>query len=209
MSPISNAALHDAYAAEYDSQVLAYDCHIHDLLFGLCYEYLQPGEGLLDAGIGSGLSSIPFAKAGLEVHGMDFSPAMLDICRAKHFTASLKNHDLQDAPWPYPDGSFSVLVCCGIFHFIPGLENIFSEARRVLRAGGCFAFTTKIPPLQEASQGEVFQENSGDFEIYSHGPGTIEALLKKEAFRRLKVQNCFVGEDIFTCWVVKTATEEQ
>jgi ubiquinone/menaquinone biosynthesis C-methylase UbiE len=203
MSPVPETALHDAYAANYDSQVLAYDCHIADLLFGLCYEYLQPGEELLDAGIGSGLSSIPFARAGLEVHGMDFSPAMLEICLAKHFTASLKNHDLREAPWPYADGSFSVLVCCGVFHFIRGLENIFCEARRVLRAGGIFTFTTKVPPLLEASQGEVFQEKSGEFEIYSHEPGTIEALLKKESFKRLKVQNCYVGEDIFTCWVVK------
>jgi predicted TPR repeat methyltransferase len=209
MASQTKAALHDTYAAEYDSQVLAYDCHVTDVLFGLCYEYLQPGEQLLDAGIGSGLSSLPFARAGLEIHGMDFSPAMLGICRSKDFTRSLKQHDLQEMPWPYPNRRFAVLVCCGVFHFIAGLESIFSEARRVLRSGGIFAFTTRVPPFQEASPGEVFQENSGDFEIYSHAPGYIEALLEKEGFERLKVQNCFVGEDIFTCWVVKAATDAQ
>ncbi|WP_423224970.1 hypothetical protein [Candidatus Amarolinea aalborgensis] len=69
-----NAALHDAYAADYDQQVQAYGCHVADVLFGLCYEYVQPGQRLLDAGIGSGLSAQLFAKAGLEIHGMDFSP---------------------------------------------------------------------------------------------------------------------------------------
>jgi predicted TPR repeat methyltransferase len=204
MAQKSKAALHDAYAAEYDSQVLAYNCHITDLLFGLCYEYLQPGERLLDAGIGSGLSSLPFAKAGLEIHGMDFSPAMFGICRSKNFTRSLKQHDLLDTPWPYPNSSFAVVVCCGVFHFIAGLETIFGEARRLLRSGGFFAFTTRVAPFQEASPGEVFRENSGDFEIYSHAPGYIDALLKKEAFTPLKVQNCFVGEDIFSCWVVRS-----
>ena len=203
MSQNKNASLHDEYAADYDKQVLAYECYITDVLFGLCYEYLQPGEKLLEAGIGSGLSSLPFAKVGLEVHGMDFSPAMLEICRAKNFTASLKQHDLQKVPWPYQDDSFSVLVCCGVFHFIHGLEAIFSEARRVLESGGIFAFTTKVYSAQETSQGEVIRENSGDFEIYSHAPRVIETLLGKEAFTPLKVQKCFVGEDVFTCWITR------
>jgi predicted TPR repeat methyltransferase len=202
MSQNKNASLHDAYAADYDSQVKAYACYITDVLFGLCYEYLQPGEKLLDAGIGSGLSSLPFAKAGQEIHGMDFSPAMLEICRAKNFTASLKQHDLQKAPWPYPNGSFDGLVCCGVFHFIPKLESIFGEARRVLRAGRIFAFTTKVAPDQGARRVDVFQETTGGFEIYSHAPGYIEARLEKEGYIRLKMQNCFIGEEVFTCWVV-------
>jgi 2-polyprenyl-3-methyl-5-hydroxy-6-metoxy-1,4-benzoquinol methylase len=64
-----SAALHDAYAADYDQQVQSCDCHVADVLFGLCYEYVQPGQRLLDAGIGSGLSAQLFAKAGLEIHG--------------------------------------------------------------------------------------------------------------------------------------------
>jgi predicted TPR repeat methyltransferase len=113
---------------------------------------------------------------------MDFSPAMLGIFRSKIFTRSLKQHDLLVTPWPYPNSSFAVVVCCGVFHFIAGLGTIFGEAQRVLHSGGIFAFTTRVAPFQEASPGEVFQENSGDFEIYSHAPGYIEALLKKEAF---------------------------
>ena len=95
------SALHDSYASEYDAQVGAYDCHITDLLFGLCNEYLLPGQRLLDAGIGSGLSSELFAKAGLKIDGMDFSPAMLEICRTKGFAADLKRHDITQIPWPY------------------------------------------------------------------------------------------------------------
>ena len=39
-----NATLHDAYAADYDQQVQSYGCHVADVLFGLCYEYAQPGQ---------------------------------------------------------------------------------------------------------------------------------------------------------------------
>lgn len=76
--PNTQAPLHDAYAVDYDAQVCAYDCHIIDLLFGLSYEYLTPGQRLLDVGIGSGVSSQSFARAGLEIYGLDFSPAMLE-----------------------------------------------------------------------------------------------------------------------------------
>ena len=48
----ANAALHDAYAADYDAQVNASGCYIADFLFGLCFEAIQPGQALLDAGIG-------------------------------------------------------------------------------------------------------------------------------------------------------------
>ena len=71
------ATLHDAYAADYDAQVSAYDCYLAEALFGLCYDFVQPGQSLLDLGIGSGLSAAPFARAGLRVAGMDFAPAML------------------------------------------------------------------------------------------------------------------------------------
>ncbi len=151
MSP-TNSSRHDAYAADYDNQVQACDCHIAEVLFGLCYEFVQPRQCLLDLGIGSGLSAALFAKAGLEVHGMDFSPAMLEICRAKGFLADIQQHDLAVTPWPYPTSHFDHLVACGVFHFIPELESIFAEAARVLQIGGMFAFTTKAPPPHPTSQ---------------------------------------------------------
>jgi ubiquinone/menaquinone biosynthesis C-methylase UbiE len=199
----STASLHDAYAADYDRQVSTCDCHISDVLFGLFYEYLRPGEKLLDAGIGSGLSSIPFARAGMEIHGMDFSPVMLALCQQKKFTTSLVNHNLLEVPWSFPDASFAVLVCCGVFHFIPDLVGIFGEVQRVLKPGGIFAFTTKVSPMKDTKQGNYDQQTSGEFEIYSHFVSYLEKLVKKEAYTSLKRQRCFIGEDIFTCWVVR------
>lgn len=69
---MTDGIYHDQYADVYDDQVKSSGCYIHDLIFGLCYEYITSGQKLLDAGIGSGLSSQLFAKAGLKVYGMDF-----------------------------------------------------------------------------------------------------------------------------------------
>ena len=193
-------ALHDGYAADYDAQVQAYDCHIADLLFGLCYEFTRPGQRLLDAGIGSGLSARLFARAGLTIYGMDFSPAMLDICGEKGFAAELKQHDLSQIPWPYPAGGFECVVCCGVLHFIPDLGGIFGETARVLGDGGSFAFTTRLPTAAEV---ELPYERQivGGFEIFSHTPAHVETLLTQHAFMRRKLQKCFVGDDLFLLWI--------
>ena len=206
MPATSEAALHDAYASEYDDQVKAYNCFIGDVLFGLCYEYTQQGKRLLDAGIGSGLAALPFAKAGLQVSGMDFSPAMLEICRAKGFATDLKEHDIQEIPWPYQSENFDILICCGVMHFICNLEGVFYEAARLLPEGGIFAFTIRNSPLLENVKQEYVQQNIGGFEIYSHASVYLLTLLHKFAFQSLKMQKCFVGEDVFTLWIVKKST---
>ncbi|MEW5869219.1 MAG: methyltransferase domain-containing protein [Chloroflexota bacterium] len=197
------AALHDAYAADYDQQVSAYGSYLAEDLFGLCYQAIQPGQVLLDAGIGSGLCAALFAKAGLVVHGFDFSPAMLDICRAKGIAVDLKQHDLLQAPWPYPPAAFDHLVCCGVLHFISGLEVIFSQAQRLLRPNGLFAFTSKIPGAALDPQQPYERQMVGEFEIFSHSSAYIEALLGRYSFERLKTNRCLVGEEIFQNWVVR------
>ncbi len=194
--------LHDTYAADCDNQVLACDCHIAEVLLGLCYEFIQPRQCLLDLGIGSGLSAALFAKAGLEVHGMDFSPAMLEVCRAKGITMDLKQHDLQQIPWQYPAAQFDHVVCCGVLHFVSDLEAVFSEAARILRIGGIFAFTTKVPsPTLEEAKYE--KQLAGDFAIFSHSPEYVQFLLEGQSFLRMKTQKCFVGEDLFNIWLFR------
>jgi predicted TPR repeat methyltransferase len=202
MTSPSNAALHDAYAADYDAQVQAYDCHIHDVLFGLCYAFTRPDQRLLDVGIGSGLAGQLFARAGLAVNGMDFAPAMLDLCRAKGFATGLIQHDLLQFPWPYPAATFDHVVCCGVLHFVAGLDGIFDEAARVLAAGGVFAFTTRWPAALENDQ-PCTRHAAGEFEIFSHAPAHVEALLAQHAYTPLKRQRCFVGEDLFLLWIAR------
>jgi predicted TPR repeat methyltransferase len=201
-----NSSLHDAYAADYDRQVGAYDCYLAEALFGLCYDYIRPGQRLLDLGIGSGLAALPFAKAGLQVQGMDFAPAMLEVCRAKGFAAELKQHDLQQTPWPYPSQAFDHLICCGVLHFIPELETIFSEAARLLPDGGSFGFTAKALTSADARLQKYNRLAGGELEVFEHSPEYIQAVFEQAGFQRRKVMRCFVGQDVFSAWVVQKTT---
>ena len=204
----TEAALHDAYAAEYDEQVRAYECYLAEALFGLCYEYVRPGDNLLDVGIGSGLSAAPFAKAGLRVWGVDFSPVMLDVCRVKAIAEELKVHDLQVTPWPYAAGAFDHVISCGLLHFIADLDAIFSETARVLRPGGLFAFTTKSPAAAEVPARRYERLSTpGGPDVFDHFPAYVGTLIAGNGFERLKVIRCFVGQDIFYAWAIRKTGE--
>src|SRR5690554_4967773 len=97
---------HDMSAAVYDNMSTLVENHGHEVLFGLAYEYLSPGDAVLDIGIGTGLSSFLFYKAGLKVYGVDGSEKMLGICREKGLAAELRLCDLEAEKWPYEDGQF-------------------------------------------------------------------------------------------------------
>jgi len=75
---------------------------------------------ILEAGVGSGRLIIPLLEAGLTVDGIDYSPEMLDSCRARFeergLSANLYEGQLQDFSLPFtydaiiiPTGSFCLI----------------------------------------------------------------------------------------------------
>jgi|GEM_PF-5571654 len=71
----------------YDEEAEATGWFGPEVAFGLAYAHVHHGQSILDIGIGTGLGSALFKKAGLQVHGMDISPEMLEACRKKGFDA--------------------------------------------------------------------------------------------------------------------------
>lgn len=132
---------HDEFASDYDADAARYKWHGPDVLLGLMFEFIEPEQSLLDIGIGTGLSSIPFQKAGLTVFGIDGSKEMLAICNQKEFAHELIQHDIRKVPLPYPDGSFDHVIASGVFHMLPDLTELFADVARLLKDLGTFGFT--------------------------------------------------------------------
>ena len=192
MEKQNHISAHDAFATTYDSQVKEYHSHGHDVLFGMCYEYVKAAESLLDLGIGTGLSSMNFARVGLKVTGLDGSTGMLDECRKKNFAKELRQYDLEQLPLPFPDGSFHHVICCGVFHFFTDLSPLIQQVARVVMSGGLFAFTIASPTPDELkggdSAGVIQQPTAWGISISKHSDSYINRLAQKYDFNMEKEQ---------------------
>lgn len=180
-------------AVSYDQQAQQSNWLGPQVVFGLTYEFVRPGEWLLDLGIGSGLSSILFHRAGLRVYGLDGSREILAVCAAKGFAADLKCHDLRDLPLPYPDGFCKHAVSVAVLNSFEDLGGIFAEAARLLQPGGIFAFTLED---QKAGQADRYAINRVEVAetarsetavtLFRHSAGTLARLLARNGFGLLR-----------------------
>ena len=167
-------------ASEYDRKAEEQGWRGPEVAFGLSYCFVNPGESILDIGIGTGLSSILFHKAGLHVYGMDISTEMLEACTLKRFAADLKEHDLTVAPYPYETASLDHAVCLGVLNHFSDLRPVFSEASRILRNGGVFTFVVGHRDPGESSEFLVGPEHTQlqqTMTIYRHSTEGINKLL--------------------------------
>jgi predicted TPR repeat methyltransferase len=198
MKRVDRISAHDQEAAQYDQQVREYESYVHDALFGMSFEYVNPHDSLLDIGIGTGLASLPFARVGLEVFGCDGSTEMLKVCESKAFAKELKVFDLQNTPLPYSDGFFDHVICCGVFHFFGDLETIVKEILRIIKPGGIFAFTVAAQTSDEETatgdnaHGYIETPTPWGVPIFKHSGAYVTSLLHALGFEMLKTQKLLI-----------------
>ena len=180
-------------ATQYESQAAEINWHGHEILFGLMYEFIKPDETLLDIGIGTGLSSFLFHKAGLQVSGFDNSTEMLEGCKSKRFSGEIIKHDLRDVPFPYQAGSFDHIVSLAVLNFFADLEPVIKEAARIIKSKGIFGFTVEEKKSEQESRYTIRVNDGSDqdkeqFEIamYRHSNEHIRTLLESVGFFVLK-----------------------
>ena len=163
-------------AEAYDAEAVATGWLGPEIVFGLAYRHVQPGQTILDIGIGTGLGSILFHRAGLQVYGLDQSPQMLAAARAKGFAADLLQHDLTRRPYPYADRSLDHAVCTGVMNFFADLGMVFTDVARILRRGGVFVFVVGDrregdPPA--FTVGPEHTKTDADMTMYRHATEQI------------------------------------
>jgi SAM-dependent methyltransferase len=117
---------------------------------------LKPGVRLLDVACGSGNLSIPAARAGAIVTGVDIATNLLEQARARAESEGLTiQFDEGDAEnLPYADAAFDVVVSMFGAMFASRPEMVAAELVRVCRPGGRIAMANWTP---EGFIGQMFK----------------------------------------------------
>lgn len=98
---------------------------------------------ILDLGCGTGLCGPFFREQAVKLTGIDLSPKMLEMARAKNFYDELLEADLinfladQFAAW-------DLIIAADVLVYFGDLTILYSMVYQALDSGGLFAFTTEI-----------------------------------------------------------------
>lgn len=108
---------------------------------------VEPGALVLDIACGTGNVTIPFARRGANVTGLDMTPHLLEEARARAAGEGLRiRFDEGFAErLPCPDASFDIVASMFGIMFSPFPEVVTSEMARVLKPGGRLALANWTP----------------------------------------------------------------
>jgi phosphatidylethanolamine/phosphatidyl-N-methylethanolamine N-methyltransferase len=98
----------------------------------------QPGERILEVGIGTGLS-LPLYPAHCTVMGIDLSAGMLEKAQRRlrqHNLSHVRLLRMDAGAMEFPDDSFDTVMAAYVVTAVPDYRKVMTEMIRVCRPGG-------------------------------------------------------------------------
>ena len=171
LAPGTTQGGYERWASSYDGPNGLFDID-EPVVYGIV-DALPVGDAL-DAACGTGRFATHLVERGHRVIGVDSSPHMLDVARAKLPDADLRLGELQEMP---VDDAAVDLVMCGLaLIHVPDLAPVMAEFARVLRPGGHVVVSDvhhqlvllgsvahAIGPNGEPGLTPTFRHSAGDF----------------------------------------------
>jgi predicted TPR repeat methyltransferase len=97
----------------------------------------------VDLGCGTGLAATAFARDVDHFTGIDLSPRMIELARARGLYAELEVADMVQGLVGKPDRSVDLILAADAMVYVSDLAPVLREANRVLISGGLLAFTVE------------------------------------------------------------------
>ena len=103
--------------------------------------HLRPGARILDLCCGQGRHSVPLARAGYRVTGLDRSPYLLEQAQQQASEASVEiqwvRGDMRRLPWQgHFDACLNLFTAFGYFEDDTENQEVLHQIHRILRPGG-------------------------------------------------------------------------
>ncbi|MCE9550499.1 MAG: class I SAM-dependent methyltransferase [Betaproteobacteria bacterium] len=127
------------------------------LEIGYCEQFAK-GKTLLDIGIGTGRASLPLARNGFEVTGVDSSRAMLDETQrqAGSTPITLLEGDVRNVP--VAEGKFDTVMALNVMTHFPNWREILAHWVSKANDGGTVVFDVYSLDHNCAATGKIINE---------------------------------------------------
>ena len=129
-------AFFDGHAAADSYDVFTPETNVRLISTCMRLAGLKPGARVADLGCGSGVFTDLLSKQGYQAIGLDISPKLIALGRAKYPTVEFHEGDVEHLP--FADGSTDGILLSGLVHHLPDPSRCAAEAFRVLKKGGSF-----------------------------------------------------------------------
>ena len=156
---------------------------------------LGPEDRLLDIGCGTGAAVRDAAPHVREAVGVDLSERM--VSRARELATGLANVEFMQGDseaLPFPDSSFSALICTTSFHHYPNPQAAAGEMARVLRPGGRLAIgeanADRFPVRVFDWAASTFEEGH----VSCYRPSELAAILERAGLRVMRTETMSLGQ---------------
>lgn len=131
---------------------------------------------LLDLGCGTGLVAHALRGRFEAIRGVDLSPRMVELARARSLYAAVEAGELVQWLSMQGDHTADLIVAADVFVYVGELGPLFAQAARVLDAAGRFAFS-----VEGGGPGAGFRlDPTGR---YAHADGYVTSLAAMNGFR--------------------------
>ncbi|HXR95385.1 MAG TPA: PqqD family peptide modification chaperone [Rhizomicrobium sp.] len=157
----------------------------------------RSGLVMLDLGCGSGLMGINTKWRAADLTGVDLSPEMIELARARNIYDRLEIAEITG--WLDQGGAhFELIVSSDCLIYFGDLGQIVSSAARRLKPGGLFAFSME--------RGSRFPFHLTDTGRYSHHPDHVRGAAAQAHLEVMQLNEAFLrmeyGEEVMGLYTV-------
>jgi SAM-dependent methyltransferase len=185
---IETGAGYAAWAPAYDTPGNVTVALEEEVVHALLAE-LPAGLRVLDAACGTGRHAAFLAAHGHEVIGVDSSPEMLALARAKVPSARFEAGDLERLP--LPDASVDAAVCALALSHAPDIRPGVAELGRVVRPGGSVIVSNPHPFATELLDWRAtIEDDAGTLSVIAEYPHRHGECIAAFSAAGLRVDRC-------------------